>query len=342
MCPMQLNKVSDGKFSGHLRIHAPREDSAAANVLCPVGIVENGDGPTALLIGTVHGDEVVGSVAISKIFHDINPANIKGKVIVCPTANINAVDNNQRFSPRDGKNMNRFFPGVSGGTVTESLCHEITKDLITQADFVVDFHSGGRSLQYIPGGLLRISCNEAINRASWKLAEAFGASVTYLTASSDRLPSHTSAVALQQSKPSMAMEISGGESLHLSDVRIAEEGALNVLRSQGILREDMVERETMPIIVDDRKAVYASQDGIFVPEVDVGADVDVGIVLARIYNYRSLADQPQILVSDHKALVVSKRMVANTRAGDLLIQLGFDGKGLVKSGFRETIYYNIC
>ena len=338
---MQLKKISDGKFLGHLRIHAPREDSAAGNILVPVGIVENGEGPTALLIGTVHGDEPIGIPALSKLFHNISAANIKGRVIVCPAANINAVESNQRFSPKDQINMNRTFPGKAGGTITESTCYAIAKELIEPADFVIDFHSGGRSLKYIPSGLLRVSNNQQINMASWKLAKAFGADITYLTASSDRMPSHTSAVALQQNKPSMAMEISGGEYIALSDVQIAYDGALNVLRGQEILSEDFSEGITTPIIIDDRKAIYSPQDGIFIPEVDIGMNIDAGIVLAKIYNHRSLATLPEILVSDNKALVVSKRMVANTHSGDLLFQFGFDGKDLVNSNFAQAIYHNI-
>ena len=45
-------------------------------------------------------------------------------------------------NPLDRKNLNRSFPGKVSGTQTERIAHAIATQLIADADFVVDVHSG--------------------------------------------------------------------------------------------------------------------------------------------------------------------------------------------------------
>jgi len=46
------------------------------------------------------------------------------------------------YSPIDGKNLNRVYPGKPDGTVSERIAYAITNQIIERADFLVDIHSG--------------------------------------------------------------------------------------------------------------------------------------------------------------------------------------------------------
>ena len=46
------------------------------------------------------------------------------------------------YSPADGKNLNRVFPGKADGTLSERIADVITREVIARATHVVDIHCG--------------------------------------------------------------------------------------------------------------------------------------------------------------------------------------------------------
>ena len=58
--------------------------------------------------------------------------------------------NRTRTSPIDRGNLNRSFPGRPDGTVTEKIADYFQRVLLPLADVVLDFHSGGKTLDFLP------------------------------------------------------------------------------------------------------------------------------------------------------------------------------------------------
>jgi len=140
----------DGEFHGFLSLPHSREDSAWGLIQIPISVFRNGDGPTALLTGANHGDEYEGPIALQSLAHDLSAEEIRGRVIIVPYMNYPAFRAAKRISPVDGLNMNRIFPGKPNGTVTEKIADYFLNRLIPLADIVLDYHSGGKSLDFIP------------------------------------------------------------------------------------------------------------------------------------------------------------------------------------------------
>ena len=46
------------------------------------------------------------------------------------------------YSPVDGQNLNRVFPGKADGTLSERIADVITREVIAPATAVVDLHCG--------------------------------------------------------------------------------------------------------------------------------------------------------------------------------------------------------
>ena len=82
-----------------------------------------------------------------------SPKDIKGRLVILPSANFPAAMAGQRTSPIDDGNLNRSFPGNPEGTITEQIAHFIEHVLLPTFDYSFDFHSGGSSLAYIPSAL---------------------------------------------------------------------------------------------------------------------------------------------------------------------------------------------
>ena len=101
---------------GFLRLPYSRDNSAWGSVMIPVAVIRNGDGPTALLTGGNHGDEYEGPLALFELARTLDPAEVRGTVIIVPALNYPAFRAGTRTSPIDGGNLNRSFPGRPDGT----------------------------------------------------------------------------------------------------------------------------------------------------------------------------------------------------------------------------------
>ena len=172
---------SDGKHTGFIRLFHSVHASAYGFIPIPIVVIKNGIGPTALFVSGNHGDEYEGQVALCNLTRKLDPAHIKGRVIILPMANFPAGMAGRRTSPIDDANLNRAFPGQADGTVTQQIAYWIESTLLPKADLVADLHSGGSSLMYLPSALMKLSGNKKRDAAQHAMLEAFGAPINYIT-----------------------------------------------------------------------------------------------------------------------------------------------------------------
>ena len=66
-------------------------------------MIRNGDGPTVLLMAGNHGDEYEGQVTMVRLIRDLEAADLRGRVIVMPAANLPAAMAGARVSPLDAR-----------------------------------------------------------------------------------------------------------------------------------------------------------------------------------------------------------------------------------------------
>jgi predicted deacylase len=100
-----------------------------------------------------HGDEHQGQAALCRLVQMLDVGRIKGRVITFPVTNDPAGMAGRRTSPIDGGNLNRTFAGDPDGTVTQQIAYFLSTVLLPMADVIVDPHSGGSSLMYVPSAL---------------------------------------------------------------------------------------------------------------------------------------------------------------------------------------------
>src|SRR5678809_1438284 len=139
-----------GKQQGFLQVPYSHNLSGWANLFIPATIVSRGKGPTALVLAGNHGDEYQGQIALMRLARELKPEMVTGRIIVIPSLNFPAACAATRLSPVDGMNMNRAFPGESEGAVTSQIAHYLTTVLFPLSDVVIDIHSGGRSMEFVP------------------------------------------------------------------------------------------------------------------------------------------------------------------------------------------------
>src|SRR5947208_9736631 len=123
-------------------IEVPAGVDAATRI--PITIVRGAQsGPALALIAGTHGSEVAPIVALQRVRATIDPAVLRGTVLIVHVANMPSfLGRTVYYSPIDGKNLNRVYPGKPDGTVSERIAYAITTQIIERTDYLVDIHSG--------------------------------------------------------------------------------------------------------------------------------------------------------------------------------------------------------
>src|SRR6058998_1027503 len=110
----------------------------------PITIVRGvQSGPTLALIAGTHGSEVAPVVALQRVRAALDPAQLRGTVLIVHVANMPSfLGRTIYYSPIDHKNLNRVYPGRADGTTSERIAYAITNEIIARADYLVDMHAG--------------------------------------------------------------------------------------------------------------------------------------------------------------------------------------------------------
>jgi len=218
---------AQGIHHGFLKLPHSRNESAWGSVMVPITVIANGTGPTALLTGANHGDEYEGPIALQELAIILQPDQITGRVIILPMMNHPAFAAGTRCSPIDGANMNRSFPGRADGTLTQKLCHYIATTLVPQADIVLDFHSGGRTLDFLPFAAAHILEDKAQEAACMAAMQAFNAPYSVRMLEIDAAGMFDTEVE-RQGKTFVTKELGGAGTSTPRTVAIARKGIRNL------------------------------------------------------------------------------------------------------------------
>jgi len=308
----------DGAHHGFLRLPYSRDDSAWGSVMIPISVIRNGDGPTALFTGGNHGDEYEGPVALQNLAATLDPARITGRVIIVPAFNYPAFRAASRTSPIDGGNLNRCFPGRPDGTVTEKIAHYFHSTLVPMADVVLDFHSGGKTLDFIPFAAAHILEDKAQEAACMAAMRAFNAPYSMRLLEIDSAGMYDTDVE-SQGKVFVTTELGGGGTATARLIRIARKGARNLLIHAGILDGT---REMAPSIEMDMPDsdcfVFAEHDGLIEPTADLGDYVREGDEVARVWPTDRTGVPPVSYAAKRDGILAARHFPGLVKAGDCM------------------------
>ncbi|WP_306120115.1 MULTISPECIES: N(2)-acetyl-L-2,4-diaminobutanoate deacetylase DoeB [unclassified Roseitalea] len=308
----------DGKHHGFLRLPYSRDDSAWGSIMIPITVIRNGQGPTALLTGANHGDEYEGPIALFDLAYNLEPCEISGRVIIVPAFNYPAFRAATRVSPIDQRNLNRIFPGRPDGTVTEKIADYFNSVLVPMADIVLDFHSGGKSLDFVPFASAHVLDDKDQQARCVAAVEAFNAPFTLMLLEIDNVGMYDTAVE-DQGKVFVTTELGGGGTASGTTVAIAKKGARNVLRHAGILEgEPEIGPTVMLDMPDDDCFVFSQNEGLFEPWVNLGDPVERGDVIARIWPSDRTGQPPVDYHACRSGMLVSRHFPGLIKTGDCL------------------------
>jgi len=307
----------DGKQIGELQLpHSPHEDAWGVIPL-PVAVLRNGAGPTALLVGGVHGDEYEGPIALSELVRRLDPKQIRGRLIVLPALNAPAVRVGRRTSPIDNLNLARAFPGDPHGTPTRQIAHYVARELLPRADFVLDLHAGGSSMEIMTVALLGHHGDPDIAARNEAAMRSFGAPLALAgTPGGGRT---LIAAAARQDKICFAVELGCAGRVSPTALATARSGLAGFLAHAGIMSGEATPY-TGPLwrIAGHDAFVYAPAAGVFEPIRALGEDVAAGEPAGCIHDLSQPARAPTQISFRRGGLMLARRAPGIVARGNCL------------------------
>lgn len=303
---VDIDLTAPGRRAGSY--HVPHSSNAHPfGFRGPIGVLRGVPGPTLTLIGGVHGDEYQGPTVISRLFHEVDPEALTGRVICLPALNTPAFEATSRCSPLDDGNMNRAFKTARADVPTEAIAGWVEDVILPQSDAVVDFHAGGKASIFAPVSMINIDQTGA----NLSLARAFGLPLIWQMGAMNSSTS-VNAASARMGVPMMACELGGAGGSDLHTNRLAYDGALGVLRHMGLIAGTPTPVEPVLSTLPDRDHVItAPRAGLFEPRAEPGDRVAVGDIIGIVHDLADLS-QPPIEVRSRVAGIVVMRVWRGT------------------------------
>ena len=319
-----------GKQLGHLGVPHSYNLGGWASIMLPVGVIAGGSGPTALVMAGNHGDEYPGQLAILRLMREIEPQQVRGRLILVPALNLPAAKAATRLSPLDGKNMNRAFPGRPDGTVTEIIAHYVSTVLFPLADIVIDIHTGGRSTDFYPCATMHLVPAGPQRQAMLAGVEAWNTDFCFLyadVAGTGLLPVE----AERQGKTVITTEMGGSESVTTAVHRLTQDGLRNVLVHCGVLAGEATTRAALglpptrwvqSLSRDDYR--FAPESGLYENLVPLGDAVAAGQPVGQIHFLERPDRQPEPVVAPSDGVLLATRGPSLVAQGDCVACIAHD------------------
>ena len=329
----QIDFDRDGKQCDYLRLPHSVHRSAYGWLPVPLVCVKNGEGPTVLLTSGVHGDEYEGQVTLTRLIRALDPADVTGRIIILPMANYPAAKAGLRTSPVDELNMNL---GLS--RQARRAPHRDARPLRRQrAHAARGLHARSplrRQLAHVPAHHDPPRCRQPAGHTGEdrRAGRVFGAPYGFLFPAIQGMTGTNMRAAIGRGVVVLATEMGGGGTVTPECLRICEAGVRRVLRHVGVWHG--------PVDDDEEPAVeprlltaeawdffsYASEDGLFEPVVELGAEVEKGQLAGFIHTPETPWRAPTEVHFDRTGLVVCKRVPGRVDRGDCLFHLGADAE----------------
>ncbi|HET6620021.1 MAG TPA: N(2)-acetyl-L-2,4-diaminobutanoate deacetylase DoeB [Dongiaceae bacterium] len=308
----------DGVQHGFLRLPHSRDDSAWGAVMIPITVAKRGKGPTALLTGANHGDEYEGPVALMNLASSIDPAELSGRVIIVPAMNYPAFRAATRTSPIDRGNLNRIFPGKPDGSVTEKIADYFQRALLPLADIVLDLHSGGKTLEFVPFCCAHRLPDPKHEAACVAAMRAFNAPYSMMLLEIDNVGMYDTA-AEEMGKVFISTELGGGGTTRAGTVAVAKRGVRNLLIHAGILEG---KAEQVPSRMLDMPGgecfTFSEQDGLIETCIDLGQPLRKGDVIAQVWPADRTGVRPAQYRAAMDGILAGRHFPGLVKAGDCI------------------------
>jgi uncharacterized protein len=284
----------------------PRGGDAGTTI--PISVVHGREpGPVLALIAGTHGMEYAPILGLQRLRGMLDPVSLRGTVIMVHVANMPSfLGRTIYYSPADGKNLNRVYPGVPDGTLSERIAHAITTEVIDRATHVVDLHCGDGNESLRPYTYWITTGDPAVAAEARAMALAFGLRHIVVDDARPTNPAasiYTSNTAVTRGKPALTTETGALAQVDEESIGLMLRGVAGLLRHLQML-EDGPPPVTAPVMLTRSAVLRAGATGMFYAAVERGHTVSKGGLIGRITDFHGRTIEEIVAPFDGEILYV--------------------------------------
>ena len=220
-------------------------------------------GKRICIVTGTHGDELEGQYIAYRLASILqnNTDKLDGVVDIYPALNPFGVSTITRGLPQFDLDMNRVFPGTSGGSDYEYTAKQITKDL-TGADLIIDLHASNIFLREMP----QIRINEVSEEKLLPIAMDMNMDFIWIHANATVLEGTLAYSMNAIGVPTLVVEMGVGMRITKAYGEQVIHGIFKTMNKMGIWK-DSVGPVAPPIVSRDGNVEFlnAGHSGIFIP-----------------------------------------------------------------------------
>ncbi len=132
-------------------------------------------GPTLAVTSGMHAAEYVPIEAVTRLTRWVDPATLRGTLLAVILVNSPGFYERSIYvNPRDGRNLNRSFPGNREGSPAEQVAAFLLGELIEGSDAYIDAHCGDMIEALSPFTLWTRAGDPAVAERSRGMAAVYG------------------------------------------------------------------------------------------------------------------------------------------------------------------------
>ncbi|HTP96912.1 MAG TPA: M14 family metallopeptidase [Burkholderiales bacterium] len=280
------------------------------------------DGPCLWINGNVHGDEINGTLAAIRFFQRLDAGEVRGRVVVTPTANPLAFDAREKHTPLDGLDLDQAFPGRAGGFASDRIAHALFAEVRACADLVVSLHAIGWIMDAQPYAVYKLHPGGAVSESELLAYLAYFRPALACRMSVEpgagELPGNVAGALdyqfLATGKPAFMVEIGSARQAQADYIERAVAGLGGVAAKLGLLDAAGIEPAARLIRVTRRAHVTCGRAGLLHPLAAPGSHRAAGQALAEVMDL--YGDVVERVALDDPCIVIGIRREPVVHTGD--------------------------
>lgn len=206
-------------------------------------------GQTVLITAGVQAGEYVGIQSAIDLARHLQIEKVNGTIIIVKVIRKEEFEHRAgSLGVKDGKNLNREFPGKADGTETERLAYAVATELFPYVDRYIDLHSGNDYERLTPFVYYAGCAKEEVVAMSRKMAEQVD--VPYMVRSAVAIGGAYN-YAASMGIPSILIERGEMGAWTLEEARSTRRDVKNILCAIGSYEEKRDYRQYYPLEVVD-------------------------------------------------------------------------------------------
>lgn len=280
---------------------------------------DGGNGKRISIVTGIHGDELEGQLVCYEVAKKIkeNPQKLRGTVDLYPALNPLGIDSITRGIPGFDLDMNRIFPGVPDGAMTEYIATRIVKDLVG-SNLCLDIHASNIYLTELP----QIRINELHKEKLVPLAKEANVDFVWVHGANTVLESTLAHSMNSIGVPTLVAEMGVGMRLTPEYATQLTDGIFHLMEKLHIWeKEDIPVKE--PILSENPDEICylnAPVSGLFLKKKQHGVMVEQGEEIGAILNPYT-GEVMESITAPSKGLLFTIREYPVVDEGSLLARI---------------------